>query len=48
VKTFILIGIFRSNDEKSELESEGDDFKGLNKWKGDINVKLLIFSFNGL
>ena len=49
MKTFILIGIIRSSDEKSELESDGDDFQGLNKWKGDINVNFLkIYLFSKL
>jgi len=38
VKTFIIIGIFRSSDAKSELENEGDDSQELNKWRGNYEV----------
>jgi hypothetical protein len=38
VKTFIIIGIFRSSDVKSDLENEGDDSQELNKWKGNFEA----------
>ena len=31
--TFFFVTLFRKFDNKNEMDNEGDDMKGLNKWK---------------
>jgi hypothetical protein len=39
---FFFVTLFRNEDDKSEMDDDGDDNKQLHEWKGSTGVNLLL------